>query len=893
MTRTDLTCRDERRRARAAAMLNGIDAVEVSEDQRTLTLWFFDAAPEDLQPGNVSIAGGVRIPRVAAVAVNRCPPAQPDRDSCLEVVVEAPGDFSIYTLSLVELDAQGHPSGAPLQGFDPRYSQIDFSFKVDCPSDLDCARPASCPPEPRHEPDINYLAKDYASFRQLMLDRLAVIAPKWQERHVPDLGITLVEILAYVADYLSYHQDAVATEAYLETARRRISVRRHVRLVDYCLHEGCNARAWIHIHADDDFTGEDALDPTQVYFVSADENVSALSAPVLTHEGIAVPFDAYEVFEPIDRQKRITLRKSQNEIQFHTWGDAQCCLPKGSTAATLKDVDRALSLEIGNVLLFEEVSGAATGNPADADPARRHFVRLTAVSQTHDPVENQAIVNISWGPEDALPFALCVTAIVAGNCALEHISVARGNILLVDHGRTIADEVLDIVPVHAVEAGCQSENCPGEITITPGPFAPVLQQGPITFALPYDATLPASGTISAALDPRAATPAISIGSIPPRPDGGGPLYEWRDLTNGRWEEFAKHLMHPTDLAARYLRSRLPRKIAHLLDQGRFDLKELRESLEALQQPWKVRPDLFGSTSADRHAVLEIDNEGRGHLRFGRGGLGRTPAAGTAFRATYRVGNGPAGNVGAESITRIVFRAGSASGFALRARNPLAASGGIVPETLAEARLCAPFQFRREQARAITAADYARFAQAHPKVQRAAATLRWTGAGHEAIVAIDQLGQPEVDRALLDDIAKRLDPCRRIGHAVRVVAARQVPLRLGLEVTALPEFISGHVKAALLDVLSNRVLPDGRRGLFHSDNLTFGQSVCASAIVAACHAIPGVRNVTVTKLERLHEGDAGERDRGELTVGPLEIARLDNDASLPEHGQLEIDMKGGR
>ena len=97
----------------------------------------------------------------------------------------------------------------------------------------------------RTQPEINYLAKDYASFRQLILDRLALVMPRWQETHVPDLGIALVELLAYVGDYLSYYQDAVATEAYLGTARQRISVRRHVRLVDYAMHEGCNARAWV------------------------------------------------------------------------------------------------------------------------------------------------------------------------------------------------------------------------------------------------------------------------------------------------------------------------------------------------------------------------------------------------------------------------------------------------------------------------------------------------------------------------------------------------------------------------------------------------------------------------------------------------------------------------
>ena len=58
--------------------------------------------------------------------------------------------------------------------------------------------------------------------------------------------MTLVELLAFAADTLSYRQDVVANEAYLNTARQRISVRRHARLVDYYLHEGCNARAFVH-----------------------------------------------------------------------------------------------------------------------------------------------------------------------------------------------------------------------------------------------------------------------------------------------------------------------------------------------------------------------------------------------------------------------------------------------------------------------------------------------------------------------------------------------------------------------------------------------------------------------------------------------------------------------
>ena len=45
----------------------------------------------------------------------------------------------------------------------------------------------------------------------------------------------------------AYRQDAIATEAYLHTARRRVSVRRHAKLVDYTISDGCNARVWVAI----------------------------------------------------------------------------------------------------------------------------------------------------------------------------------------------------------------------------------------------------------------------------------------------------------------------------------------------------------------------------------------------------------------------------------------------------------------------------------------------------------------------------------------------------------------------------------------------------------------------------------------------------------------------
>ena len=282
-------------------------------------------ADHALEPANVIIEGGRRIRaiRVEKVTVNRSTMAE--LDDTMEVVTDKAGDFSTYTLRVVVRDAHGNYQPHP--AFDPRYDRVEFSFKVDCPSDLDCKQALVCPPEPRDEPEINYLAKDYASFRQLILDRLALVMPEWQERHVPDLGIALVEVLAYAGDHLSYYQDAVATEAYLDTARQRISVRRHARLVDYVLHEGCNARTWVCVETDSVVP----LDPRDIYFIT---QLESLGRVVKDEELRKFPAGGYEIFEPMT-DAEITLYPGQHKIDFYTWGDKECCLPRGARAATL------------------------------------------------------------------------------------------------------------------------------------------------------------------------------------------------------------------------------------------------------------------------------------------------------------------------------------------------------------------------------------------------------------------------------------------------------------------------------------------------------------------------------------------------------------------------------
>lgn len=280
-------CNDQQRRRNAVRnpekLLCGLDYVEVSPDQLVLTVYFLGKAPKGLTPENVVIEGGRRIRNIKVVDIDPHYTNNPDFDDYVDVTVDKAGDFSTYTLKLVQpaVDAEGKPRYtrlpgielryAPvytrLAGVDQRYAQVDFSFKAGCASDLDCSVVNTCPPTPVVQPEINYLAKDYTTFRQLLLDRLTTNIPDWQESHIPDIGIVLVEVMAYAADYISYYQDAVSTEAYLGTARQRISVRRHVRLIDYHMHEGCNARTWVCVETSVDLADGKLL-PGDCYFLA-------------------------------------------------------------------------------------------------------------------------------------------------------------------------------------------------------------------------------------------------------------------------------------------------------------------------------------------------------------------------------------------------------------------------------------------------------------------------------------------------------------------------------------------------------------------------------------------------------------------------------------------------
>jgi hypothetical protein len=817
-------CSQKNRRALVlqSPTLNGIDYLEVlgmAGCGTQLAVTFLkDARALALTAANIAIAGDTPI-QVVSIA-----PASDQDPLLVSVQLDQTGDFSPYTFAL--LAEPGVPD--PPEGLDPQLSSVSFSFKAGCPTPTDCLPSNCCPPPARPAPDINYLAKDYNGFLQVMLDRLAVLVPGWTESHAADMGIAMVETLAYAADHLSYQQDSVGTEAYIGTARSRISLRRHARLVDYRIGEGCNARAWVYLEA----LTEGVVVPQGTPFYVRTPGLPAVIDPLSPTDERFVRMlqaTAQPIFSSL---QNAVLHLEQNGIDFYTWGDANCCLPIGATQATL--AGNLTTLTPGNVLIFEEALGPLTGNADDADPTHRWAVRLTSVALTDykqrpliDPLNGQPITRITWSADDALLFPICLsstTSAAAGAQQIFNVSVARGNIVPADHGTWIENESLGSVPpappTSLARASC---NCGTQTTATLTPttqqarFYPELAQSPLTFGMTYDATAAASAFPIAA--PSAATAEISVQS----------------------------------------------------DDGRS---------------WSVVQDLLSSGAEDPRFILEIENDGSVFLRFGDGQYGAAPDSGLSFTASYRIGNGTIGNIGRDTLAHVVFGPN-----AIRSvRNPLAAAGGTDPEDMQHIRQYAPFAFQTQE-RCVTEADYGQMAAQSTAISQARGTLRWTGSWYTAFVSVEPVAT--LTTQLVSDTTRRLNLLRMMGTDLAVEGAVIVGLGIQLRICVAPDHFQGDVYAALMQVFISGNQCNGSTGLLNASNFTFGEIVYASPLIAAAQAVDGVVTATLGQFTRMDDPSVDGVALGYLSMGPLQIARCDNDPNHLDHGLFSLQLDGGK
>jgi hypothetical protein len=1074
-------CSNEVRRAAVLdnPALNGIDYLEVldsqapagSPPQRTLLVHCLKPAPTGLVPANVLVKGGESITGIAAewIAPASAPPPQAtpaeqtyfsglaNAAKILVVRTRVAGDFSPYTFRLVDDAVQAAQDTfdvtAALAGFDPQLCEVTFSFKVECPPYFDCKPPdPACLPAVATPPPINYLAKDYGSFKTILLDRLNQLLPSWQGSNEADMGVVLAELLAYYGDQLSYHQDAVATEAYLLTARSRISLRRHAFLVDYQVHDGCNARTWMRLTV----STQVFLDHTTTRFHT---RAPGMPAVVKGNEQAAIDTGVV-VFEAMEDA---TLHPEHNEMQFYTWGEANCCLPRGATQATL--LGSYPKLQIGDVLIFAEVMGPQTGTAADADVRHRCAVRLTSVATTNsrgdplvDPLFAQGVpitsaaqqptpvTEIAWSDDDALPFPVCVSSTFVDasghQTSLTAVSVVYGNVILADHGLSLPADALPVVPQPILfrPPDPAADRCkPASAEPFPVRYRPQLASGPVTQAVPLplagspvtpnavpllsvgyvglsdasgftclmvaansplswphhfgilarpNSSNPANFDLAVVFNPTGAGATLELFTnltlapaapnyaptqlnahsrfvsvptsfTPPAgnpsafPAAATPLADTRTtvlrdsgatayltvqpsaphawpplfavLAQGASTQFNLLLLYqppsggvgvqipvvvqqftgltlaniattfgPNDLIGVLSFEEEPSPSVSAHDLMHYDADQATPAItligvhDSISTKWSPVLDLLAVGETDKNFIVEVETDGGAHLRFGDGTNGMRPASGTIFTPSYRVGNGTAGNVGADTLALLDPLPGI-----LACTNPLPGSGGIEPETAEQIRRRAPQAFMTQE-RAITMADYAARTEENPQVEDAAATLRWTGSWYTVFITAEPKDGGDLTRAPRRTLTKYINRYRLAGQDIELKGPNYVPLDIELTICVDPEYFQSDVRNGLERVLGCGTLPGGRAALFAPGNFKLGQTVYLSPIYAAARMVAGVQTVTATVFQP--QGAPATNaylQEGKIPLGPFQVARMDNDRSFPDHGQLTLTLQGGK
>ncbi len=341
------------------AALNGIDFVEVADDQTHLEVHFLNAvALRGTLSGTapVTITGGVVPVAVGAITEETDWSADSQGRPVLALTASAPGDFSTYRLTIVST------------ALDPFFDWAPVNFKVNCPNILDetASRPGPATTEAPPVP-IDYLAKDFVSFRQALSEFSALRYPAWVERSEADFGVVLMEALAAVADELSYYQDRVAAEATIQTATQRLSVLRHSRLVDYEPAPATTATTLLQLEVSSSGTGAWTID-------------TPLLCRALGADGSIIDFELEDPATGLAGPTSFSVDARWNRANLapYYWDDSQRQLLAGASDFYL--VGHGLGLSAGQQLLLDSPA------PDTADPPVRELVVVSSTEETSDPL---------------------------------------------------------------------------------------------------------------------------------------------------------------------------------------------------------------------------------------------------------------------------------------------------------------------------------------------------------------------------------------------------------------------------------------------------------------------------------------------------------------------------
>lgn len=709
------------------------------------------------------------------------------------VIVTDPvaGDHVVLTIA-------GEPANAryrvevvlPLPGpdWDPLRTWLLVGMRPECDDLGGCDTPTGLAVPRAPLPEIDYTARDWVSLRAALLEHLVALDPD-ADLSVADPTVTLAELFAHAGDLLHYRLDRVATEAFLETARLRTSLRRHARLVDFLVRDGVSATTVVHL----------SVAPTSAM---ADRSFTASSGDLAS-----VAAGSTTAFTLTPDGGTLVAHASLSEIAIHDWDEDACCLPAGATSCAVVRPQPADALaqtdnwlQAGQQIVFEVIDpeddakhllwshrdprqpwppgSDATFPFRTALPSRTaHVVRLRSVTPITDPLapNNPPLFRLSWGPEDALARSYPVG--IDRRFGASEVTIVRANLSPAHHSRR-ASSTEAVPQVLATDVDATSAwSLTGAGAWAHG--GPGLSRKPTG-------------------EPWKVLAALTLPS--------------RSVSAGTW---VPSLLDGSDD---------PALLAYVVDTEVHTPPVLRFRSGALG----VRPP----DGSWLDAVYEV----------GAGLAGNLPASSLqVFERLAPSAGAPAPPPSGYSTVGGVV-----------ARNVVPATGGLDPDDLDGVRRDAPEAFVAVPKRAVTTDDYARTAERDPQVQRAFARREWSGSWPLVTVVVDLLADPESEAGAiaLASLSRALDDVRMVGTEVAVVPGTPVPFFLALRVCILPGFDVEAARQRILALL--RPGSDAAPGFFHSSKLRLGTSVYTSAVLAVAAGVPGVDAVELTAARRVVE-----------------------------------------
>lgn len=286
-----------------------------------------------------------------------------------------------------------------------------------------------------------------------------------------------------------------------------------------------------------------------------------------------------------------------------------------------------------------------------------------------------------------------------------------------------------------------------------------------------------------------------------------------------------------------------------------------------------RERLYGAGPDARVFVVDSDEDGTQHVRFGDGAEGARLPTGAEVRADYRSGLGLAGNVRAGGLSSPVTRPKGLKGVS----NPIAAGGGADPETVTQARENAPNTVRTFD-RIVSLRDVEDQARANALVAKASAAWTWIGADLGVALTVAGPAGATLSGDQLSDLRADLDARRDPNRPLLVRGYKPVALSMKMQVIAIdPDRDAADVRASVAAALLAHFAFASRR---------FGQPVRLSEAFVAAQRTLGVRGIDVDRMTLLL---AVERTAHQLTAAPVQerIDLFSEELATLAPGDLEV------